>query len=351
MFTSIDAKTMTKVDPNFTFDSQLSQILAQANEISRRVVDYKVQATSLKAVLSFDAENLRVVPMLSIDTQLFEFSQHGFSELCYKTGMGNVAYMTKLLDQKEDFLNNLAIYNVNQWLRSLGDKTLFVRTYNDVVATVLSEKYQPYDHHEVIDVIRKEFHETDYQIERFSIDPMNLFVRMVDPEKFLVPTSSNESMSTAGLMIRNGQMGNAPLRIDFAVYTFWCTNGLILGSDYSRALYKRHIGISDVSFTGAVTSTLADFPEYVDFAKRELEGSRRLHMTDEQIDSAYARMQKELKLSEENTTQLKLIRSQSWDNSAWGVASALTQLAQTFTPVNQIAAEQYAGQLISRLVA
>lgn len=313
------------------------------------IIDAYIPANKLYVGIATDAMGEIGVPALYVENRAYKFTNTAFSQICEKSGMGVTAYMKKCL---ANGLAPLVPMNINTWLQSQGDRMLLVRFYEDKVIAFLSSKYGIFDHGDAITALYGALDSDRYQIESHSIGLDNMYIRLIDTEQIILPDASlGRDKSTVGLIFRNGQTGKSLASIEFLVYTFACTNGLVVAQDRGMVYKKRHISIDRTDFTQQIAATLEQFPEYAAAAKINLEKARQARLSMDLQIKLRQQIRKDLAIGEGTVDEIFDMMHGQWDSNAWGMAGAITEVAQKFTAERQYQFERYAGELMNRLIA
>ena len=269
-----------------------------------------------------------------------------FSQLCDRVGMGATAYMKKCLKSAQ---GSLVPLNVNSWLGMNGDKEFLFRVYEGEIIAVLSEKYGVFDHAEALNCLQTALGTEDsrYSLESYSITPDNMNVRLVDPENIIMtdPLGKTDT-STAGIIFRNGQTGRSSISIEFMVYTFACTNGLIITKDRGVVYYRKHIQVDQEHFVQEVVNTLQTFPEYTRHVRADLEDARTRKVDLVSDRALMEKVKRDLSIGEDTLEKIVDVMVNDWDQTIWGLSGAITQVAQDFNAQRQYEFEKYAGTLV-----
>ena len=343
---------LVRLNPETSTSSIIDiDLYRDAWSIQNDIVDRYVPADTLSVEMAVDLrqDSYRAVPMLSVE-ELYSFTTTSFGQLCEKSGMGGASYMKKCITNR---LPHLVPQNLNTWLKAQGGKELLIRFYKNQAIAILSNKYGVFDHGDALDCLSNALGKNStYRIEAYALDVDNLSVRLVDTEKVLVQDASGgRDKSTAGLVFRNGQTGRSLASIEFMIYTFACTNGLIVAQDRGIVYKRRHISINKEDFTEQITATLEQFPAYVEMARKDMEQARQVRISVEMRESLRKQIQRGLGVGEDTVNEIFEVMDTQWDANAWGIAGAITEVAQKFSADRQYQFEKYAGELVKSLAA
>ena len=325
----------------------LDKAYEEAHRIAGKMEDKYVDGTNLSVDILHVSDDL-VLPVLLITDgnrllNRYPFSSRAFSQLCDRVGMGATAYMKKCLKMGT---SELVPLNLNTWIKKNSDKQFLVRLYDGQVQAVLTSSYGIFDHVDALECLDSSLGgRNKYQIEAFSVTPDNMQIRMVDTESVILRDPHGKTdTSVAGLVFRNGQTGWASASIEFMVYTFACTNGLIVAPDKGIVYYRKHIRIGKEDFIEEVTKTLDNFPAYVDEARKDLERARMYRARMDERTVEY--LKRGLSIGDETVDKIKDVMNRDWDTTMWGLSGAITQVAQEYNAQRQYDFERFAGRLL-----
>ena len=326
-----------------------NQAIEKVERISSRFKEVRVKTQDLRVKL--DGFGVPVIECAVTDEEYY-FSPWAFTQMADKIGMGAAQYLKKCLKQKE---NDLVPLNMNRWIGKNGDKDLLLRIYdNNQVKGVLSSRYAIFNHDDVLNSMKDVLYDGQnrgYQLESFSATPDNMQLRLVDPEQVIIQRErpGGTDRSTAGMIVKNGQTGMSSISIEFMVFTFACTNGLIVADDHGVAYRRKHYAVGRERFIEEVIQTFGRFPDYVEAAREDIERARSTRLDIEKRVELFDLIKKELRCGNEMVDKIKNIMDSRWDRTAWGLPGAITEVAQELSSERQYQFENFAGNLMQRL--
>lgn len=275
-------------------------------------------------------------------------SPSAFAQICAHSGAGSVQYMRKCLDKH---LVELVAENLTTWLHTLSDdKDIMLRILGNQVVGVVSGKYTIFDHSEALEVLDKALQGADahdsFVVEATSLTASNMYVRLIDPEKVVVSGPDGVKDTTAGLILRNGQTGQSAVSVEFMLYTFACSNGLIISDDRGMVYKRKHVGITHEELEKELTEVIRQFPDYVVAARESVAKAQatRLDIGDREL--LKARLKRGLRTGDKVVGEIIDLMDLKYDNTKWGLVSAITEVAQKFNAERQYEFEKYAGDLL-----
>jgi hypothetical protein len=276
------------------------------------------------------------------------FSPWALTQFCNKIGMNASGYMIKCIRNNMGYL---VPSNINEWITQQvpHDKEVYFRRHKDTLRAVVSDRYGVFNHTDVVECLQDSIKENGLKVDSVQMTPDNLSLRVVAPEKVIVPGGGGNDGSSVGIAINNGQTGQVILGLEFMTYTFVCSNGLFIGTDRSLMFRRKHFSINKEDFRRDFLTAIEKFPTYIAAQSGILEKARQTRLTQvfrtEEDQNEF--LQKNLKLSEDGVEDLNYILHHDWDNTLWGLSGAVTQYAQLVSnSVRQTQLERIAGKII-----
>lgn len=250
-------------------------------------------------------------------------------------------YYNAMRFEKPDLLAK----NVNSWLSTI-DKNYMLRTVAGKARALLSDSYCRIDNLEVVSAVLSAMSDVEEQDIECNLDFQ--FARMNDEKLYLRFVSGRERICASdrlavGFVVSNSETGRGAVSIRTVLYTFSCSNGMLIGSDYFRER-KTHVGnasqtfnenweITTITDNRAFTSKLKDmilcaideerFGRIVD----KLAESAKTHITGCVNDVIKAvGKEYELRVYEQEKIFNYLLRGR--DLSLYGLSNAVTRYSQ-----------------------
>lgn len=296
------------------------------------------------------------IPGTSVDDSLgFELNDWSLGQLASKANIP-VRYLRKCPSQ-------LQAVNVNYWLRTAEDNKsdwmLRARQLNKLdpkagglVRGIMTEKYSPFDDHEILEIINKILGVKDnsYTINWFHRDDTGFHLRITFED---LTTTIGETIDGSpdihkvGLHITNSEVGKSSIRITPMVWRLVCTNGL-MGWREEGAFSQRHVGLRPQEMYGRVSEAIAGGLKLGAEMVETLRASREFDIEDpfEVIDQ----ISKDFKYSEQLTEKLKESFMEDNSKSAFGVVQAMTRAAQHYDADRRVEIEGDAGKYLNKTI-
>ena len=241
------------------------------------------------------------------------------------------------------------------WLRESAARGInlesrwLLRAKGETLRAVLSERYSPLDHTELVEVLAP-FTKAHHQVDWLDLSDEGLHLRIVDPHRTrdVLP---GDGLSV-GIHISNSEVGSRSISIDALVYRLVCTNGLIRLVKGKSLLKQRHVHIGRPRLVAAIE-------EAVSQAWSEAEGfleqmKRTTQMPVQDVEGTLERLGEKWHLSKAVQDDLlsSLLREPvQIQETVYGVVNAVTNVAQRLSSDARYDMEVLAGHLAEHGVA
>lgn len=168
---------------------------------------------------------------------------------------------------------DLLAENVNHWLARQPDRQFLIRCDGDEVRAVLSSRYSPVDHEQIVQWIGDAVGR-DAAV-RYELNAEQLVVQLVSPRE---QGTVMDRLHT-GISIRNSEVGLSCVEVSGLIYRVICLNGLILNRGQSN-YRRRHIG--DTSLGDQVRQAVTQAANNASEGLGRFEGTRGVRVPDMQ---------------------------------------------------------------------
>lgn len=125
--------------------------------------------------------------------------------------------------------------NVNHWLHTEPKKRM-VRTLDGTARALLSDRYRPLDHEDLLEAILPSLFQAELEIKSCQVTERRLYLQAVSPR--LTADMKVGDTVQGGIVISNSEIGEGSLRIERLLYRLICLNGMVTGD----AIRKAHVG-------------------------------------------------------------------------------------------------------------
>jgi hypothetical protein len=270
-------------------------------------------------------------------------------------------YYDRMLLEAPDLLEQ----NVNHWLHHQPKQRMF-RTLDQDVRAVLSPSYRALDNLDLAEVILPAIAETGLDVLSCEVTDERMYFQARN-ERITGDVKVGDTVQ-AGIVIGNSEIGLGTLFVDHMIYRLDCLNGMVTGS----ALRKTHVGRSHTN--GAeldnVQELLSDSTRKLDdaafFAKvkdvvHHVVSRDAFEETLEKLRGAAERqiegdpakaveiVQRRLNLSDAERGGVLRHLIEGHDLSGWGLANAVTRLANDAESYDRAIELERAGAQIIEL--
>ena len=268
----------------------------------------------------------------------FPFTTTMHEQVATKTGIPRPYY-----DRMREHAGDLLATNINHWLHRQPEQRM-VRTLDARARALVSDKFRPLDHPEMLRAVLPVLREADVVVRSSQMTERRLYLQVTS--RRLEGEVRKGDVVQFGLVIANSEIGMGALSVSEMMYRLVCLNGVILGS----AVRKSHVGrkIADDGLGHEAVEFYADETRKADdrafFLKlrdtvKGLLSDARLQAQLEKLRGAAERRitgdpvkvvevtQKRLSLTDGERGDVLRHLIEGGDLSAWGLANAVTRLA------------------------
>ena len=266
------------------------------------------------------------------------------SQLAEKTGIP-LKYYNKMMEAQRF---GLLAKNVNAWIQEKERR--LIRILDGNVRAILSDRYRPMDNFDLLFAALDEFKQHDVDIHRCDLSETNMYLKVVQIHE--IREIQKDDKVVPGLVLSNSEVGSGGLRVEPFMLRLVCSNGLI----GEQVIRKIHIGerkdAGDIWSDDTIRkkdevlwSEVRDvikasfdpmiFNEWVEKLKRGTEVEVESPTT--AVDSVAAKYN----ISEDKKKDLLDFFTTQEAPTQWGIANAITRMAQTEEkPENQVELER-----------
>ena len=258
---------------------------------------------------------------------------------------------------------NLLAANVNTWVGDKkGDKRL-VRTLDGNVRAWLSDRYRPLDNFDLAQAVLPKLIEHEVQVISSEVTENRLYIKGILPalsDSFDAGLGQGHSalrktVVVSAITISNSEVGLGALKVEPSVFTTWCTNLAVIAA---AAMRKYHVGrgleidedfsiftdktrqLDDAAFWAKVVDTVGAAFNEETFRKavESLRGAAETPIVSQDIVKVVEVTTKRFTLPESLRSPIVTALAQGGDFSKWGLAQAVTNVANN-APDYELATE------------
>jgi hypothetical protein len=360
-----------------TAEGVLNQAIAVANTAGIRIGADKPKGPSLGDIFNevlkdsenkkdhiFDPYEVKMggngrIYLPGMDTQNslgFEMNDWSLGQLASRTAIP-VRYLRNCPPE-------LQAVNVNYWLRNMTDEStsdwMFrVRQIdtNDIrkgglVRGIMTEKYSPFDDHEILEIINKIIGIKDgsYTVNWFYRDETGFHLRLTFEDLTTaigVNKYGQPDIHKIGLHITNSEVGKRSIRITPMVWRLVCTNGL-MGWRQEDMFQQRHVGLRPQEMYSRVAEAIGGGLKLGKQMMDTLIASKEFEIPDPfaTIDE----IAKSLKYSEALTEKMKESFMEDASNTVFGIVQSMTRSAQFFDADRRVEIEEDASKYLRKMI-
>lgn len=269
------------------------------------------------------------------------FSTFGLNKFCSTIGIPADYIKRCLIAGKTELVS----YNMNEWIKDSmdADKELLIRTTDDRLYSVLTNRYEIFDDHQMLD--------NTYAVladgERFTVT--NSIVR---PEYTKIRVASRETITIGddelrfGFDIKNSRLGNGSLEISLLLYRIICANGCLIGGGKGLFYRQRHVGIKPGVFENNFRDMLLKTPDAVRYVVNNIEDSQKSNLNNDKVQNYLDRFLAQSFATKNCAGQVQQTFNDKYPKTRWGMINAITEVAQQYDYDTRENIEEFAGKIL-----
>ncbi len=313
----------------------METVLDKAAYIERESKDFLARRGDIRIVA--EPDNIFLHHELS-DTKI-PFSNWSLSQMCDFLDVPT-RYIRKCIEKYE---LPFAAENMNKWLaKDNQDKEFLLRTTNDRLHGFLSSKYGIMDDFKVLSIANDVIGDIgDYSVKNYLITPEMMNVRVVDKKLINI---DGEDLSV-GLNIKNSRVGQSSLEVRLMIFKWICSNGVIFGGGKGVLYSRQHRGAFENDFLNEFPNTIENIPQIVARIKTWVEKSKDRKVDSDIIQTMIDKMKREGYATIPVAAKI-IDLIPKYGETRWGVAQAVSEIAQEYSIDTRERLEMYAGEII-----
>ncbi|MCX8074146.1 MAG: DUF932 domain-containing protein [Clostridia bacterium] len=314
-----------------------SKLKEVAYDINRRSSDFNAKWGNM--FVTHDTNNQNIFLEVENRGVSYAFSNNGLTALCNAVGVPTT-YVKRCMEASKA---DLACDNINTWIKTLPrEKEMFLRTTDDRLYGLLSNKYTIFDDHEVLDAVEDILSpHHNYLVKNYYISPEILKMRIVSRDKINI---NGEELSF-GFDIKNSRVGRASCEIAIIIFRWICSNGMIFGGGKGFMYTKKHIAINREQFITEFVEMLDHAPDTVEYIKRSIETSQQTKLDSQSIQNLINKFKAE-NISRNACGRIEQMMDEKYNRTLWGMTQSITELAQEYNLETREKMEEFAGKIL-----
>ncbi len=244
--------------------------------------------------------------------------------------------MAEELEEAKNTLNFWINKQKNQ------EKEILVRTTDNRIHGVLSNKYTVFDDREVLGITEDILGPyQNYVIKNYSISPEYMKIRVVSRSKVEI---KGRPLSF-GFDINNSRVGRSSLNINVIIFDHICSNGMIMGGGRGMFYSKRHIGVGTSEFMSEFIEMIDKAPDTINFIQNAVNSAANERLNNDSIQRYLDKFKAE-NLSKNIAGRVEQRLNEKYDNTLYGFVAAVTEVAQDYNIDTRERMERFGGNLI-----
>ena len=333
------------VNEENSYDDIMPKLLNEARVIQDKQVDFianDVRQSGENLVFTADGEE-----------KVMKVTDFAFAQYCAKIGM-SVAFYNKLYGATSAELRDMAVQNVNL-LAKYHKHDMLIRTNNDVIRSVLSTKYTPFDNYEILEVLDDEMRSSNV----ISLHDIAVRGYVNNPDIFHMRITSARAMSMGGvekgiypgISISTSNVGTAKISVNFLLYRQVCSNGMVVSFFNKNLFSQTHVNISVSEIVARFRYALLSYPSIALEAEHMVAKASNTKISKaltELGDKSFRRetIKNKLNISEKDMVAITNILREKYPATVWGYTNAITEFSKTKEFERRFELERLAGDLL-----
>ena len=298
----------------------------------------------------------------------FNGGGHDLTEYAHGQMAESLSIPKKYYDRMKVLAPELLANNVNHWFKAEPQRRL-IRTLDNKVRAVLSDKYRPLDNFDLAQVALPIFSEQGAQVVSAELTERRLYLKTTLPSMRAEIGASRQQgdIVEAGLVISNSEVGAGALRVEPMIFRLVCKNGMIAADATMR---KYHIGkaaggadgifeyltdetrrADDKAFWLKVRDVVrgAFNRDLFDTLVRKIEATAAEQIGEIKLDKFVENVTSKFSLPEGSREGILRNLIEGGDLSQWGTVNAITRTSQDIEDYDQATDFERAGGKVLEL--
>lgn len=247
--------------------------------------------------------------------------------------------------------------NVNHWLGEMQKDNRerapwMFRTQGKMVRGILSERYSPFDDHEILDVLNQMLGKGNVDTAWWHRDDGGFHLRMTFEDLTTTVGKLHDGtpdVHKVGIHVENSEVGKKSLKITPVVYRLICSNGMMGWATDGDIFKQRHLYLKPHEMYGRVTEAVGQALRVGDGAIEKLREAKETHIKDP-LD-VIKQLSEKNKYSKEFTEKVQGRFMQESGDNAFYVVQAFTRASQDGSPDFQTGIETDSTKMLEELIA
>lgn len=283
-----------------------------------------------------------------------DITDYAFAQMCSKVGVP-AAYVQKCISHG---MTDLAIKNYDEWASVVNENTdskdnqNLVRTYDGVIHAVLTNRYNVFDNSKVLQGLRSALDTPEirgrYLANEAFLSPDKMHIRFVN---FDDPIRVGNEKLNSGFTISSSNIGSGALSIKYFLYRFACRNGMVWAQNGGMLYRQTHLRQFETSAPDLFKQILFKVKDMDARTQEDVAKAMTIKLDPAQFEVLLSKAQHELHFGQGGKSKLINLADNVYDHSLWGVANAVTELAQNYTLDERLSMEEWAGRTVSTFAA
>ena len=322
----------------------LDEIIGQAAEMQTKWKDDIITGNTVFPLTMREDATLEYVNHLGENVRL-DMTDNAFAQVCNRVGIP-AHYARKCFDTGR---GDLAVENFRSFSRDLTDEPTVVRSrvYDGVAHAVLTSRYQPFDHPEILDGIHEAVGQDGrYEANEAFLSPDRMHVRFVD---FNNPLKVNGDTLFSGFTVGSSNIGTGAFAIKYFLYRFACRNGIVRVQNGGMLFRQTHLKDFLESPKDLFTKAIQQMHVLDDLSTFQIGKAMDRKLSAEELSFYLDKAQRELRLGKAGREEVADLIGSSYDPTYYGFLNAVndSSIVSKYTLDTRIERETWVGDMLN----
>jgi hypothetical protein len=330
----------------------IDPLVERANLIKMHALDYNVYGAHLTPVVDEEGIKFRIEGDTPMDGKEYKVTEWSLGQICGKLKIPTSYAIEMIKSGKHELFKE----NFNSWLKTNADKKFLMRTIDDKLRGVLSERYQPIDADYMLPKLREKLATTDYgfYVDKSILNPEYTNIRIISDRRFEV----NGDPHFVGMRYSSSDVGRASFNYELFMFRSRCTNGMFFGKkDFNNINHTHTIKefFNEGYFEKEMDLVLESVGPMTNRIGKSLEIAQSKVLDEKAVSRIMEQFQNQSKVVKKDVESLRqeiLLASTHYSDvtTAWSLTNAFTEIAQLQTDVTRAEQmERFSGELLLQL--
>jgi hypothetical protein len=331
----------------------IDPLIERANIIQMHALDYKAYGAHITPVVDEEGIKFKIEGDTPMDGKEYKVTEWSLGQICGQLKIP-ISYA---LDMVKAGKYDLFKENFNSWLKShVAGKQFFLRTIDDKLRGILSDRYQPIDADYMLPKLRDKLATTSYgfYIDKAILNPEYTNIRIISDRSIQVDGDPH----FIGMRYSSSDVGRASFKYELFMFRSMCSNGQFFGKKDFNSIYHKHT-IKEFFNEGyfekemdlvveSVTPMTTRVGKALEISKAKVLDERTVARIMDQFQTKSKVIKKDIETLRHDI--LETSTNYSPVTTLWSLTNSFTEIAQRQSdPIRAEQMERFSGELLLEL--